>query len=644
MRSFIIILLCLCATQAFSQEYKSYDWAEKPTLHTLSEKEASESSIAILEKYIVEFFKPEIGNSVKKFETKHTIARVHDEKGIKTHNTVYISMYNVVDIVDIKARTITPDGKVTLLNKDNIKEVKNVEEYGDFKIFAIEGAVKDSEIEVLYTLEKEFTSFGRETLQKSYPIRNLEYIHINTAEFLTKIRAALRNHNEMPKPVEFKNDRASIVLTDVPAVVEEEYATANANKMYVVYQVFQKSMNVTDDMLWNNVVTNITDGLFPETVKPEISKIIETLFKDQKTDDFTKAYLIDDYVKKNYTIVKNNNAQLSDIDYMIRNKSASELGIIKIYAHLLKAAAVTYMPVITADVYEHKFDSEFFNPGALREFLIYIPKTGNYISPNRIDYRLSEVPPNILGNTGIFVNDELQYSFSKITQRDPDYSRVVRNMKISFEDDVEYVKIDQQQEYFGHWALNNRAFLNLAPDQTIKEFEDYLTGSGIEDKVVKKYELIDKEMLQLEYNKPFQVKSTITSESLLEEAGDSYIFQVGKVIGTQSELYQETKRVNPIQMQYPNRYNYEIVVTIPDGYEVEGLESLIIKKELLDEEGNQKCKFESNYTLDGDKLTIIIEEFYKEFEYDIEEYEGFREVINAASDFNKAAILMNPKE
>ncbi|QHI35838.1 hypothetical protein IMCC3317_11860 [Kordia antarctica] len=642
MRSFIVILLCLCSTQVFSQYYKEYDWEKNPKLHKLSDTEANESSIAIVEKYMVEYFEPKFGNDVKKFETNHTITRVHDEKGIKTHNTVYISMYNVIDIVDIKARTITPNGKVTLLNKDNIKEVKNVEEYGDFKIFAIEGAEKDSEIEVLYTLEKEYSAFGRETLQKSYPIKKLEYDFI-IGDLPGRIKAYNANA-EFAEKTYNKRAGKQLVLENIVPMMEEEYATPDANKTYIAFQCFGPGTNVTDSMLWNNVVTNITDGLFPETINPEIAKIIESILKDQKTDDYTKAYLIDDYVKKNYTIVKNNNEQLSDIDYIIKNKSASDLGIIKIYAHLLKAADVEYMPVITSNVYEHKFDSEFFNPSALREFLIYIPETFNYISPNRIDYRLSEIPPNILGNKGIFVNDELKYSFYKISQKNPDYSRIVRNMKITFEDDMEYVKIDQEQEYYGHWAMSNRAFLNLAQDQTIKEIEDYLTGSGIEDKVVKTYVTENKDMLQLEYNKPFLVQTVITSESLLEEAGDSYIFQVGKVIGTQSELYQETKRVNPIQMQYPNKYNYEIVITIPDGYTVEGLESLIIKKELLDADGDQKCKFESNYTLVRNKLTIVIEEFYKEYEYDISEYEGFRTVINAASDFNKAAILMNPEE
>jgi hypothetical protein len=142
MRAILVILVCLCTSQAFSQYYKSYDWETKPTLHELSEKEAKESSLAILEKYIVQYEVPKVGKDLKKYETTHTITRVLDEKGIKTHNRVYISMYDVIDIVDIKARTINPDGKVTLLNKDNIKEVKNVEEYGDFKIFAIEGAEK----------------------------------------------------------------------------------------------------------------------------------------------------------------------------------------------------------------------------------------------------------------------------------------------------------------------------------------------------------------------------------------------------------------------------------------------------------------------------------------------------------------------
>ena len=55
---------------------------------------------------------------------------------------------------------------------------------------------------------------------------------------------------------------------------------------------------------------------------------------------------------------------------------------------------------------------------------------------------------------------------------------------------------------------------------------------------------------------------------------------LGKIIGTQSELYQEKERVHPIEMQYPNQYNYTITVDIPKGYTLEGLESLEINKRM----------------------------------------------------------------
>ena len=171
-----------------------------------------------------------------------------------------------------------------------------------------------------------------------------------------------------------------------------------------------------------------------------------------------------------------------------------------------------------------------------------------------------------------------------------------------------------------------------------------LTSSGIEDKVIVSQEILYPEMLQLEYNKPFISKSVITSESLLEEAGDSYLFQIGKVIGTQSELYQETERVNPIEMTYPNQYDYTITVTIPEGYKVEGLESLQINEAYFDVNENKTAKFESDYILEDNKLIITIQEFYKTHEYDLHKYEEFRKVINAASDFNKAVILLTETE
>ncbi|GFZ85677.1 hypothetical protein GCM10011531_16230 [Aquaticitalea lipolytica] len=639
----ILFVLLIASTNCFSQYYKSYDWSEKPKLHTITADEQKEHSIGILKKNIVEYTTAALTSDLKAYETFHTITRVNDEKGIGQHNTVYIPMYDVKNVIDIKARTINSKGKITLLNKDNIKEVKNVEEYGDFKIFAIEGVEKNSEIEVLYTVEKNADLFGSETLQSNYKIKTAQFLYI-TGDLNSEIKA-YRTASKFESVTTDGKASKLLEIKNIPAMIEEEYATPDANKIAVVYQCFPKGQNITQEMFWNNVVTNVGNKIIPETVNPKVDADIQTITKGQKDlTTYQKIVLVDNFVKSNFTVVKNNNEELSDLDYVLKNRSSSDFGILKVYANYFKTLDVAYELVITANRFTYKFDPDFFIPNMLRDFLIYIPSEDKYISPDRVEYRVGEAPFNILGNYGLFINEEFGYYFSKIVQSDPNFSTIKRNTDITFNDDFESATLKQHQEYTGHWSITNRAVLSLSSDQGIKEFKDYLTGSGIEDKVIESYEVENGDMNQTEYNKPFITKSTISSESIIEDAGDSYLFQIGKVIGTQSELYQETERVNPIEMTYPNQYDYTITVNIPDGYTVEGLNSLNIDKSYKSNSTGEKiCKFESSYKLEGNKLIITIQEFYKSNEYDLNRYEEFRSVINAASDFNKASIVFKTK-
>jgi Domain of Unknown Function with PDB structure (DUF3857) len=642
-KNIIFTLLILATTSSYAQYYKTYNWKDNPKLHNITEVEVKASSVGVFEKNIVEYFNSTFSQELYSLETKHTISRVNDDKGINKHNTVYIPMRDVKKVIDIKARTINSEGKITLLNNDNIKEVKNVQEYGDFKIFAIEGVEKGSEIEVLYTVEKEYDMHGTETLQSDYPIKEAQFLFI-TGDLKSRIKAY--NTSTTFKSVTVGGRAAKLLtLHDVPAMIEEEYAASDANKIAVVYQSYPKGRDITQDMFWNNVVNNVGPQFFPDQPNNKVKEdLINVTKNNTELSVFQKATLLDDYIKTNFTIVKNNNAELSNLDYILANKSSSDFGILKAYGHYLTALNIEYEIVITANRYRRKFDPDFFTPGMLQEFLIYLPTEEKYIAPDRIEYRVEEAPFAFLGNYGIYITNSLEYYFSEIVQSNPNFSRVNRVTDITFNDDLQSVTITQSQEYTGHWSATSRAILSLSTEQGIKEYEDYLTGSGIEDKVVNAYEALNTEMLQLEYNKPFITKSSITSEALLEEAGDSYIFQIGKVIGTQSELYQETKRVNPIEMQYPNQYDYTITVNIPEGYTVEGLDALKINKSYTAVTGQKTCKFESNYSFKGDTLIITIQEFYKTNTFDLNRYEEFRNVINAASDFNKASILLKAIE
>lgn len=638
-----ILAILLTTTTGFSQYHTSYDWKKKPKIHKLQDAEKEESSVAILKKIIIEFDTDAVSEVPKVFETKHTIVRVNDDLGIARHNTVYIPMYNVERLVNVKARTISPSGKVVLLNQDNIKDISNVEEYGDFKIFAIEGVEINSEIELLYTVEKAYDMYGSETIQADYRIQEAQFLFI-TGKLQSNVKAY--RTDETFEDIKTDDGKGELLtIKDIPGMVEEEYATPKANNIVVVYQCFPPGQNITQNMFWTNVSNNVGQQFFPEQLANQVKQDVDSILQGQsELTTYKKAALVDIFVKSNYTIVNNNNQELSDLNYILTNRSASEYGIMKAYGQYLTALDVEFEIVITANRFLRKFDPEFFIPGMLTDFLIYIPSERKYIAPDRFEARIGEAPFNILGNYGMFIDSKFDYYFSKIIQEDPDYSKIRRDMNISFDEDFESVTIEQDQDYFGHWAETSRAVVNLSTEQGLKEYEDYLTGSGIEDKEILSYETFNEDMNQLEYNIPFQVKTTISSEVLLEDAGDSYIFQIGLVIGTQSELYQETERINPIEMVYPNRYNYEIVVNIPEGYSVEGLESLIIDKRYIASNGKETAKFESNYKLENNRIVITIEEFYNTHEFDLNKYEEFREVINAASDFNKAAILFKSTE
>ena len=103
-------------------------------------------------------------------------------------------------------------------------------------------------------------------------------------------------------------------------------------------------------------------------------------------------------------------------------------------------------------------------------------------------------------------------------------------------------------------------------------------------------------------------------------------------------MYSNNKRINPIEIRYPNYYDYKISIKIPRGYNVEGIENININENYISN-GEIVAKFESRYVIEGNQLNISIEEFYKSLNYSKSKYNDFRKVINAAADFNKLDIV-----
>jgi hypothetical protein len=140
---------------------------------------------------------------------------------------------------------------------------------------------------------------------------------------------------------------------------------------------------------------------------------------------------------------------------------------------------------------------------------------------------------------------------------------------------------------------------------------------------------------------PFTFETeAIIKESWLENAGKNYLITLGKVLGEQTNLYQETERKYPVDLSYPKKYMHTIKFNIPDGYTVKDVNSLVFNKEIKGDEGKILGKFASTAVVNGKTVDISIEEFYNFTNLGVDKYPAYRDVMNAAYDFYKSALVL----
>ena len=119
---------CICAlllffvsaspAQTFSFQPKNA-WSDKPLLHETSKEFSTSGAVAILDDRTIEY-KNE-GKEMYLYNTYHRIYKINNDKGIEMFNKVYIPVYENGTILQIKARTILPGGRVVEVPSEKIK-------------------------------------------------------------------------------------------------------------------------------------------------------------------------------------------------------------------------------------------------------------------------------------------------------------------------------------------------------------------------------------------------------------------------------------------------------------------------------------------------------------------------------------------
>ncbi|MEY3418000.1 MAG: hypothetical protein RL060_2112, partial [Bacteroidota bacterium] len=554
-------------------------------------------------------------------------------------------------IVDLKVRVITKDGKVIALNKENIKEVDNLENAGAYKIFAIEGAEKNCEIEYYYILHTTPSFYNKEVFQSSIIARNVDF------ELISPINLSFisKSYNGLPEAIAkdtTNKDKRYLGLSvkEIPALNKEEFSTYNANKMRLNYKL--DANGKIKLFRWSTEAQANYDRVYywqnQKALKP-VEKMLKTIGITKTNTEEEKVIMIEHYIKNNILINDNVDKEGFFIESILDKKVASKFGMLRLMAAALTKAGIKHQLVITSDRNEEKFDPKFEYLGFLDNYLLYIESLDQYIAPYEYAYRYPFFPHYWSHNYGMYLNPitsgktTLAVDIIKFIPA-TDYTLSYHNhyLDIQFLPDFDAVNIQYKTTMSGHTAVALQPYLRLLTDDKRKEIGESLVKSSAEDGKVTNLHIAHDDMNGQVPLLPLEVSASVVSSAVVEKAGSKYILKVGELIGRQSELYQNTKRQQSVENSHNHGYLREININIPAGYKITNLSDLHMDV-FYEDKGERSMAFTSTYQLEGDKVKITVNEYYKTIIYPLSIFENFRKVINAAADFNKIALVFEKK-
>jgi hypothetical protein len=632
-------------------EYKNYNWDESPRLHDLSASDARLGEVVIKDKRILEYYFD--NEDISMYVTRHYIVRVNSDKSIENNNTVYIPIGDGYTLVDVKARTITKDGKVTLHDEKNMKDVDNYEGMGHYKIFAIDGVEIGSEVEYIYTMKEPFKLYGTEYIRVKALHKSVQ-IDIYSPYYLI---FATKSYNGFPPMI---TDSAStekhhvyMEAKDITGFDKEAFSGDNGALMRVEYAFAYNTNNDAHARLYTysdfcQKLFEVLDKGSTKQDKKTAQKVADTLKMKNMTDEEKIRYIESNV--KNSIVVKEDvdGDQYRSLPDIFKNHVCDDLGVIKLYHLVFDAANIKHEIVITSDRFDKPFDGDFDSWTYLQKYLIYFPSTGNYLSPTELGSRYGFVPADWICQKGLFIHAvsvaDYNTGVGKVKELPcNDWKKSMSDIDadIKFDLDLGVINMHFKQSFTGYEAYNLQPYYSYFADQDRKDFTDKFFKNYFEDAKptnvkVKGYSESDL------FRNPFILEADFSTNSVLEKTGNKYLFKIGMLIGPQSELYHDSVRHTPIEEHTNHGYHRILTFEIPDGYKVTNLDA--VNMDIHDGTGDDRTmEFHSSYTTDGNKVIVTIDEDYRQLRYPIEMYEQYRKVINASADFNKVVLFLEKK-
>lgn len=624
---------------------QDYIWQDNPVLHKVPEIFSKESAVFVLEKHLLKYVPDPKKEDIDVYRTTHRIIRLQDDKGVEYFNKMTIGAPNGATITAVRGRTIKANGKVISLSKEQIRT--NNDENGQLQYhLAFEGVEKGDEVEMFYTEKRPFSYFGSEVMQYGLPVAKASF-RLEVPEYLYFDSKGYNGFPNAKDTVIGETHYYSADLDSLDAIEEEQYSDLTPNLKRIEYKLSYSGASKVRRYTWNDLVKHLYEKYYTFSDK-EVKvarKFMEPLGIDNAKDEEEKIRRIEEAVKQNIVYdeqIRGDNFE--QLAYIIEKKTAGEPGIVRLFTACLQAAGINYELGLSTNRFEYPLDDKFENWNRLDIFVLYFPKTKQYLSPTATTLRYPAVPAAIRENKGIFCKTTTVGNLTTalasartIPALPMEQSSTHISADISFEKESMTPLLKLTHADIGYPAYGMREAVTFIPKDKEKELvQGVMPGLTDQPEGILSYSFNNKGLDHYSDNKPVEIICEVKADQLMETAGGKWLFKVGDVIGPQAEMYQDKKRKLPISMPYPHSLVRDITVNIPEGYKITNPESVKIQVK----DNDNTMGFSSDYKMEGKKMLIHINEFYSRTGYPASDIEPFRKVINAAADFNKVTLVL----
>jgi hypothetical protein len=646
---FAIALLSICSlgkAQSTNTYFLEMDADVKPTVPT--EKEKKESAYYVVSELLYEYAFDTKGQDLQLYYNQHVRVHLNDESGVEGFNTIELPAFDEKDF-SIKARTILPNGTVKNLDNSNIKDKVDEQSGNKTKIFAYEGLSPGCEIEYILSVRTPTRLQDRDYMQSSLPSRIVKWTLLAPKNLVFEAKGYNGFKDISIDTIDEKLRRLYAEQENLAGISEEKYSNRKNYLLRIDYQFKRNTNSSTFDVrTWDDFAENIAENY--RTKNQDISRIMQYLSKEKEYKKLegleAKVIWIENHIKTKFTASREADEQTGeDIYYILKNKVTTERGLNILTTAFLKAADIKHEIWFTTSRDDCYFDKDLVSAINLREMLIYIVDLKQFIKPDYIFYRYPILPSSFQSNYAL---KAVRYGsegkmivlaeIDKVPVQAANYNNhdIEATINLNLEDAS--AKVDMKHKMYGVSATGIRPALIFAEKDKQAEILKEIMSLG---RTTDKFENLKAENMDYSSatnNVPLVLSCNITSDEIIEKAGADYIIHVGKVIGTQVEMYQEKERKTDIDIDFAHHLKRNITLQIPKGYKVKGIEKLNL--DVKQGKSGERYGFISKATQAGNTITVDVDEWYCELFTPRSEIKQFVDVINAAADFEKSVVVL----